>query len=194
MPGQTRLPLNVVVDISEDRIAITRGDKSLGDWPLGEVEIDVRHDGFHFKLEEEEIILSVSESDRFAGALGIARRTRAHAGTLTGEGEPPPQQNGSTPANGIAERLLKVDPEEQFADVRRRIEELAGDLTDDSVSPSDVFGRWLRLLREINVRHGQGAMPTPLFYRLNTELLDLIPAPPKTKQHQPQAVGVGPRL
>ena len=45
------------------------------------------------------------------------------------------------------------------------------------MSPADAFARWLKLLKEINRRHGQGSLPLDQFYRLNTELLDLIPEP-----------------
>jgi len=59
----------------------------------------------------------------------------------------------------------------------RRISDIAKALTSDSVSPAAAFAQWLTLLKEINRRHGQGSMPTDLYYRLNTQLLDLIPVP-----------------
>jgi hypothetical protein len=58
-----------------------------------------------------------------------------------------------------------------------RISDIAKALTSDSVSPAAAFAQWLKLLKEINRRHGQGSMPTDLYYRLNTQILDLIPDP-----------------
>lgn len=178
LPGQTRLPVNVVVDISGDRIKFTKDEKPLGDWSLDEVEFDVRTDAIYLKIDEEEIALRVADPEGFAGAM----RTRARPAASTAS-----TLNDSTPTSAVtdptsegkdlASRLRSIDPETQFTEVTHRIDELARDLADESVSPPEVFGRWLRLLKEINVRHGQGAMPTPLFYRLNTQLLDLISAP-----------------
>lgn len=173
LPGQTRLPVNVVVDISDDRIKFIKDDKPLGDWSLDEVEFNVRTDAVYLKIDEEEIALSVADRAGFAKAM----RTRARPATNTPTPEITPVADPTSQGKDLASRLRGIDPETQFAEVRNRIDELARDLADESVPPPDVFGRWLRLLKEINVRHGQGAMPTPLFYRLNTQLLDLIPAP-----------------
>ena len=176
-PGQTRLPINVMVDIVDQQIRFISGGQVLGEWSLEGVEVKPKSDGFHLTLDQEEVILSVTDADRFAGELGVG-----------GPAPTPSRRNaggdGYSGRKGLSSRLRGVDPEEQFDDVKRRIEILALALTNDAVSPEDAFGRWLRLLKEINRRHGQGAMPTPLFYRLNTELLDLIPAPATTPPQQ----------
>lgn len=170
MPGKARLPMNVVVDVSEDRISFMRGDNSLGDWPLRDVVFDLQPDGFHLKLDQEEVVLSVGDPGAFAGALGVApripSRTRSEA--------PVPME--VAPMRGFVDRLEKNSPQERFSDVRERIDGLRSDLTDASVSPSDAFGRWLDLLKEINLRHGRGHMPTPIFCRFNAELLELVSA------------------
>lgn len=171
-PGQTRLPINVLVDIADQQIRFLSGDQSLGEWSLEGLQVEPKSDGFHLTLDQEEVILSVTEADRFAGVLGISRAAPAPAKHGNGAG------GDHFGRRGLSNWLRDVDPEDQFDDVKRRIEILAIALTDNAVSPADLFGRWLRLLKEVNRRHGQGAMPTPLFYRLNTELLDLIPIPP----------------
>lgn len=197
LPGQTRLPVTVVVDISDDRIKFMKDEKPLGDWSLDEVEFDIRAGAIYLKVDQEEIALSVADPEGFAGAM----RTRVHPAASTAS-----PLNNSTPTPAVTEptsqgkdlanRLRSIDPETQFAEVRHRIDELARDLADESVSPPEIFERWLRLLKEINVRHGQGAMPTPLFYRLNTKLLDLIPAPRRDPGPGPnlQTAGPGPRI
>jgi hypothetical protein len=54
---------------------------------------------------------------------------------------------------------------------------IAKALASDSVTPAAAFTQWLSLLKEINRLHGQGSLPTDLFYQLNTQMLDLIPEP-----------------
>jgi hypothetical protein len=174
MPGYSRIPLGVEVDISDERMTLSTGDRKIGEWSLGDMEIASKSDGFHIKLqeEEEEVVLSVAESARFRSELGLGV-------------SPPPSLTaadttaGRMPVSSGARRgRLSIAPDEDdFEDVKQRIDELSMAVTSDDIAPSDVFGRWLRLLKEINIRHGQGAMPTPLYYRLNTRLLDLIPEP-----------------
>lgn len=181
IPGQTRLPVTVVVDVSDEEIVITSGQEILGVWPLQGIKVESHADGFHLTLDQEEIILSVADAARFASQLGVehqdGEQRRRNRAAQEGHDPSATETHGLGKRVGISRRLEEVDIEERFADVRRRISALATALTDESVSPSDLFGRWLRLLKEINLQHGQGAMPTPLFYRFNTELLDLIPAP-----------------
>jgi hypothetical protein len=162
VPGHNKLPVNVVVDIADEVLSVSTGQRKLGDWPLDSLKFSSRSDGFHVKLDDQEIVLSVDDSARFALELGTAglHRTRT----------------------GISRRLSGITPDEQFEDLKRRIDEVAEAIESESVSPERAFGQWLRLLKDINVHHGQGSMPTPLFYRLNTRLLDLIPVPPRVRQ------------
>jgi hypothetical protein len=182
LPGRSRLPLQVVVDVTDEQIVITSGREQIGAWALQGVEVVSRPDGFHLTLDQEEIILNVADPARFASQLELSQLTGEQDGRSrvadAGDDVLVVDVGASRKRAGIAGRLEAVDLEERFGDVRRRISALATALTDELVAPSDLFGRWLRLLKEINRHHGQGAMPTPLFYRLNTELLDLIPAPP----------------
>jgi hypothetical protein len=180
LPGHTRLPVSVVVDISNDRLRLDQGDTALANWPMDGVVVDARSDGFHIKFHDEELILNVEDAQRFAGELARARKPQEQAVAKSAE----PHRPGN-----MIERLSGVDPEELFASVKVRIAELRDSLADQSVEPEVVFARWIGLLKEINVRHGQGAMPTPLFFRLNTELLDLLPVPPVARESaEPLAV------
>ena len=162
VPGHARLPVNVVVDIAEESLTVSTSDRQLGEWPLSALEISSQTDGFHMRLDGQEVVLSVADSARFALELGSAGQHRPMA-------------------SGIARRLAGITPDEQFEDLTRRISDVARALKDDSISPDRAFGQWLRLLKDINVHHGQGSMPTTLFYRLNTQLLDLIPVPSRPR-------------
>lgn len=190
MPGQTRLPLGVEVDISDERMTLTSGDRELGNWSLKDLDISSMTDGFHIELDDEEVVLRVVESDRFVSELGmVVQRPRPQIqGVINGING----SNGGAVTNGAPNgRVTLAADEQRFDDLRQRISDVAVALTSTDVSPAEAFGQWLRLLKEINVRHGQGAMPTPLYYRLNTQLLDLIPEPPRPRPQPVAQAAVG---
>jgi hypothetical protein len=148
--------MGVEVDIFHERMKLTAGDRMVADWPIEKLEVTSHADGFHIRVDGEELVLDVAESRRFATELGMNK-----------EPSVPPANNGTG---------HQAD-DSVAADLRRRIAEVAKALNSDSMAPADAFAMWLKLLKEINRRHGQGSMPTALFFRLNTELLDLIPEP-----------------
>ena len=166
LPGHTRLPLGVEVDILNERMTLTAGDRTVANWPLEKLEVVVRADGFHIKVDGEEMVLSVTDSKAFAAALGVeASPVRPVA--------PGPGQTSPS----LGPTALAQPNDAQLEDLRRRISAFARDLTADAVPPADVFAQWLRLLKEINRRLGEGSLPTSLFYQLNTHLLELMPEP-----------------
>lgn len=69
--GQTGLPLGVEVDLSDERMILKAGDSKVADWPLGDIRIVSRSDGFHVQAEGEEIVLNVTDAARFAVELGV---------------------------------------------------------------------------------------------------------------------------
>ncbi|HSJ85338.1 MAG TPA: hypothetical protein VLA91_16170 [Acidimicrobiia bacterium] len=64
-------PIDVLIDLTEDRITMRSGDVEVADWALDEVGISPHLDGFHIRVEGEELILNVSEDARFALDLGL---------------------------------------------------------------------------------------------------------------------------
>ena len=68
--GHTRVPLPVVVDLTEERLIVTAGAGHLADWLREDIDITTRNDGFHIRAEGEEVVLNVTEADRFAIELG----------------------------------------------------------------------------------------------------------------------------
>ncbi len=177
MPGQSRVPLGVEVDIANERMTLSTGDRRIGDWALKDVDISAKTDGFHLRLDDEEVVLRVSESDRFLSELGHV----AHPASTTREASARVFMESRTTTTGRRGRLGIIPDEQDFDDIKRRVGQLATDIASDELAPAEAFGQWIRLLKEINLRHGQGAMPTPLFYRLNTRLLDLIPEPARPR-------------
>ena len=166
LPGHTRLPLGVEVDILNERMTLTAGERTVANWPLDELDIVLRADGFHIRVDGEEMVLNVTDSKAFAAALGIEASPVRPLATAPGQ-----------TSTSLRSTALTAPSDAQLDDLRRRISDFARDLAADAVPPEEVFARWLRLLKEINQRLGEGSLPTSLFYQLNTHLLELMPEP-----------------
>ena len=167
LPGRTRLPLGVEVDILHERMTLTAGDRTVADWPLELLDVTVLADGFHIKVDDEEMVLSVTDTARFAAELGVdSRPSRGIA-------------SENPTRTGLSSRIMVPSEPDlaQLEELRTRITEIARDLTSETVAPETVFADWLSLLKEINRLHGEGSLSNPLYYQLNTHLLDLIPGP-----------------
>ncbi|MGA7097681.1 MAG: hypothetical protein WB245_08950 [Acidimicrobiia bacterium] len=174
LPGESRLPLGVAVDITNERITLSTGNRTVADWALGEVDFSSMPDGFHIKVDGEEVVLNVSEATQFADELDAATRRHGRVSAARLGSKPVLSSNGAHAAES--------EPNDPVETLRGRIDEVSVALTSNTVPPAVVFTDWLRLLKEINRRHGQGSMPSDLFFELNTQLLDLIPEPPTDLQ------------
>lgn len=174
LPGQTKLPVGVVVDISNDRMKLTTGDRVLGDWPLKKVNASAAVDGFHLDLDGEAIVLNMVDPASFAFELGVPEHVHRVAP------RPRTHSNGADSRetnNMVASRLAEIVQDDKYRDLEMRIGLVAEAMISESVSPEDAYGQWLGLLKEINSRHGEGSMPNNVFHRFNTRLLDLMPEP-----------------
>jgi hypothetical protein len=69
--GRAGFPLGVEVDLSAERMIVTSGGTEVADWALEEIVIASRSDGFHIKAEGEEIVLNITDADRFATEVGL---------------------------------------------------------------------------------------------------------------------------
>lgn len=170
VPGQSRLPMGVVVDISDERMKLMRGDRPLGDWPLAEVNVAAAADGFHLDIDGESAVLSVADAESFANQLGI-----------TGYQRPTTQQSPAdeglqTPVEDatVSDRLKKVLPQTDYADIEARLDAIERALRSNEVSPQRAFAHWLDLLNDLSDRHSEGAMPCNVFHRFNKKLIALM--------------------
>jgi len=64
-------PINVMIDITDERITLKSGDIEVADWALDEIRVSPMPDGFHIRTEGEEVILDVTDDARFALDLGL---------------------------------------------------------------------------------------------------------------------------
>ena len=159
LPGRAKLPLGVEIDIQHERMTLTSGDRTVAVLRLEDLDVISMSDGFHMTVDGEDVVLIVSESSRFADALGVKEHRRL---AVVKPNQPV---------------VKAASNEEYLPELERRITETRQALRSDAVTPAQACARWLSLLKEINRRHGQGSIPASVFYRLNTELLDLLPEP-----------------
>ena len=184
LPGQAKLPLAVEIDVSQERMRLTAGEETVADWPLESLAVDARPDGFHITVDDEQVVLSVTDASKFAKELNLSSRPPSRPVISKANRKPPAEvptpaaspdedeDGGRHEASPVSESPADVDP---FDEMTGRVDEVANSLTSESLSPAEAFARWLALLKEINDEHGQGSMPSDVFYELNTRLLDLIP-------------------
>jgi hypothetical protein len=140
-------------------MTLTSGDRTVAVLRLEDLDVISMSDGFHMTVDGEDVVLIVGESSRFAAALGIKEHRRLAV------------VKSKQPVVNAASN------EEYLPELERRIIETREALGSDAITPAEACAQWLSLLKEINRRHGQGSMPADMFYRFNTELLDLIPEP-----------------
>ena len=71
MLGESGPGLGVSVDLTDERMRITAGSEQIGDWAKEEVRLHAEHDGFHVRVEGEEIVLDLTDDAHFAVDFGL---------------------------------------------------------------------------------------------------------------------------
>ncbi len=71
LDGADEAPIQVVIDLTDDRLTMKSGDVEVADWSRSEIRVSPLLDGFHIRAEGEEIILDVTDEARFALDLGL---------------------------------------------------------------------------------------------------------------------------
>lgn len=189
IPGNTRIPLGVEVDITNERMTVTSGDRRLADWPLEKLDVSSLPDGFHIKTDGEEIVLNVSDANSFADRLGVSQTPRARPISpasvrrrYASEKPAETRVNGATGASNAHPHRADTDPD--IAELNGRMAMTGEALASETVSPPEAFAMWLTLLKDLNHLHTQGSIATAVFHRLNTQVLELIPEPELTRSRR----------
>ena len=73
--GEAGFPLAVEIDLSHEHMTVSAGDDELASWRLRDIHVVSLPDGFHVKAEGEEVILNVTDKNRFAVELGLPNAT-----------------------------------------------------------------------------------------------------------------------
>lgn len=71
MPDLVETGVSVIVDIEAETLSIRSGTNIIGTWPLSQIGIRGEDDGFHLRVEGEELVLVTTDEAGFALAVGM---------------------------------------------------------------------------------------------------------------------------
>lgn len=71
MAGEAETGIRVEIHLDDETMRLVSPYGELGRWPLTGMGISARLDGFHIKVEGEELVLSTNDDARFAVAVGL---------------------------------------------------------------------------------------------------------------------------
>ena len=71
MVGEDESALHVEIHLEDEQLRLVSGRGELGRWSLSDIGVAAKLDGFHLRIEGEELIISTNDDARFALALGI---------------------------------------------------------------------------------------------------------------------------
>jgi hypothetical protein len=69
--GEGESALRVEIHLEDEELLLVSGQGELGRWPLSDIGVAAKLDGFHLRIEGEELVISTNDDARFALALGI---------------------------------------------------------------------------------------------------------------------------
>ncbi len=71
MLGEAQSAIRVEIHLEDEELLLVSTHGELGRWSLAEIGVAAKLDGFHLRIEGEELIISTNDDARFALALGI---------------------------------------------------------------------------------------------------------------------------
>lgn len=71
MPDQGNQALEVTLDLTEERLLLHTGRSMIGDWSLEDLLIRGEDDGFHIRVEGEEVVITTNDDPGLAIELGL---------------------------------------------------------------------------------------------------------------------------
>ena len=71
MQGEAGTGINVEIDLENERLLIKTRSTVLGEWALSDVGIQSANDGFHLRIEGEQVILTTTDDAGFAMEIGL---------------------------------------------------------------------------------------------------------------------------
>jgi hypothetical protein len=71
MMGQAESAVRVEIHLEDEELRLVSAHGELGRWSLSDIGVAAKLDGFHLRIEGEELVISTNDDARFALALGI---------------------------------------------------------------------------------------------------------------------------
>jgi hypothetical protein len=69
--GEAESAIRVEIHLEDEELRLVSTHGELGRWPLADIGVAAKLDGFHLRIEGEELVVSTNDDARFAIALGI---------------------------------------------------------------------------------------------------------------------------
>ena len=69
--GEAESAIRVEIHLEDEELRLVSTHGELGRWPLSDIGVAAKLDGFHLRIEGEELVISTNDDARFAIALGI---------------------------------------------------------------------------------------------------------------------------
>jgi hypothetical protein len=76
MADEIAAPITVLVDLTDDRLSLTTDGKRLASWRLSDIKIAPTANGYRIGAVGEEVILTVTNREKFATEIGRIIGTR----------------------------------------------------------------------------------------------------------------------
>jgi len=64
-------PVQIELDLEDERVKIRAGSATIGEWPLSELGIRGQDDGFHMRAGGDEMIVDLTDDVAFALEIGL---------------------------------------------------------------------------------------------------------------------------
>ena len=68
--GDTSDAIGVLIDLSDESMVLSTESRHLAEWRFDQIRVFSLPDGFHIRSNDEEVVIHVSDSPRFASELG----------------------------------------------------------------------------------------------------------------------------
>lgn len=112
--------VTVRIELDEETMSLVAANGAdIGTWPLADVGISSRPDGFHLRIEGEEVILTTDDDARFALELGISTPTTRLARMMARLRDEAAAESNPTSETVLAPSYVLVDEVDETVKTRR---------------------------------------------------------------------------
>lgn len=71
LQDRERTAVRVTIDLNSEQLVIRAGASTVGAWDLSDVGVRGEDDGFHLRIEGEEVVLTTDDDPGFAQMIGL---------------------------------------------------------------------------------------------------------------------------
>lgn len=71
LQDRERTRVAVTIDVEREQLTLRAGENHIGTWPLSAIGVRGLDDGFHLRIEGEEIVITTDDDPGFARSIGL---------------------------------------------------------------------------------------------------------------------------